>query len=89
MFDQLVDGVRKASESSLNMQQEMFRQWSRAWMAGAPGGLEGVGDWNRAAQRRWVDLGIETLNKHRESLDAAYKSNIQFLEQTLKSAGRI
>ena len=29
MFDQLIDGVRKASESSLQMQQEMFKQWTR------------------------------------------------------------
>ena len=29
MFDQLIDGVRKASESSLQMQQEMLKNWTR------------------------------------------------------------
>ena len=81
MFDQLIDGVRKASESSLQMQQEMFKQWTRLF-AGTPIEPGAPGDWGRTSQKRWVDLGVEILNRHRETLDATYKAGIQIIEQT-------
>jgi hypothetical protein len=85
MFDQIVDGVRKASESSLHMQQEMLKQWTRLWLSSAPGpGL--AGDVNRAAQKKWLELGLEMLEKHRELLDSTYRSGIQVIEQTFQVA---
>ena len=83
MFDQLVDGVRKATESSVQMQQEMFRNLTRAWTSAAPGDGGGAGDFGRSAQKRWLELTIELLNKHRETLDSTYKMAIQILEQSL------
>ena len=84
MFDQLVDGVRKASESSWSVQQELFRNWTRMWLQGVPGGLGMGSDWNRGAQRRWLELGLEMLNKHREALDSTYRAGIQIIEQTFR-----
>jgi len=81
MFDQLIDGVRKASESSLQMQQEMYKQWTRLF-AGTPIEPGTPGEWGRASQKRWVDLGVEILNRHRETLDETYKAGIQIIEQT-------
>jgi hypothetical protein len=82
MFDQLIDGVRKASESSLQMQQEMFKNWARLFSgqaseAGAPA------EWGRTSQKRWAELYVEMLNRHREALDSTYKSGIQIIEQAL------
>lgn len=81
MVDQLFDNFRKASESSLQMQQELFKQWAQQWGSGAPqaGASSDVG---RTVQKRWVELGVELLNKHRESLDATYRSGIQIIEQS-------
>jgi len=81
MFDNLIDGVRKASESSLQMQQEMFKQWTRMFTgATQEGGAQT--EWNRASQRRWLELGIDMMNRHREALDGMYRSGIQLIEQT-------
>jgi hypothetical protein len=82
MFDQLVDGVRKASESSMQMQQEMFRNWTRLLLSATPGVGAAGGDWDRTSHKRWLELGLEMLNKHRESLDSTYKAGIQIIEQT-------
>jgi hypothetical protein len=81
MFEQIIDGVRKASESSLQMQQEMFRHFTRMWGSLAPAGAGIPSDWGRGSQKRWLELGLEMLNKHREALDATYKSGIQLIEQ--------
>jgi len=80
MFDQLIDGVKKASESSLQMQQEMFKNWTKLFSgqgaaAGAPA------EWGRASQKRWAELCVEMLNRHREALDGTYKSGIQIIEE--------
>jgi hypothetical protein len=84
MFDQLFDSFRKASESSLQMQQDVFRQWTQQWLA-APSSAAGAStEWSRDLQKRWVDLTLELLNDHRTSLDAAYKSAIQAVEQTFR-----
>jgi hypothetical protein len=85
MFDQLIDGVRKASESSLQMQQEMFKHWTRlftgpAQEAGAQAGAQA--EWGHTSQKRWLELGVDMLNRHREAVDTIYKSGIQLIEQT-------
>jgi hypothetical protein len=86
MFDQIVDGVRKASESSLHMQQEMLKQWTRLWLSTAPGPNGLAGDVNRVAQKKWLELGLEMLEKHRAVLDSTYRSGIQLIEQTFQVA---
>ncbi len=83
MFDQMLDGFRKASESSLQMQQDFFRHWTQQWLA-TPGVAGASPEWTRSIQKRWLDLSIEVLNKHRESLDSGYRSGIQTIEQTLR-----
>ena len=80
MFDQLIDGVRKASESSMQMQQEMLKNWTR--MFSAPMAEAGVpADWGKGSQKRWLELGVEMLNRQREAVDGMYKSGIQIIEQ--------
>jgi hypothetical protein len=87
MFDQLFDGVRKASESSWQMQQEMFRNWTRMWLNAAPGPIGAISpatDFGRGSQRRWLELGLEMLNKHREAIDSTYRAGIQIIEQSFR-----
>jgi hypothetical protein len=38
----------------------------------------------QAMQRRWAELALEFLRKQRESMDAAYASGIQIIEQTFR-----
>ena len=83
MFDQVFESFRKASESSLQMQQDMFKQWSQQWLSAAPTGGASA-EWGGAFQKRWSELALDVLNKQRESLDTMYRSGIQVLEQTLR-----
>jgi hypothetical protein len=83
MFEELVDGVRRASESTLQLQQEMFGNWTRQWLSAAPSGAAPQAGENGAAQKRWFELGLEMLHKHRETLDSTYRSAIQLLETAM------
>ena len=83
MFDQLFESFRKASESSLRAQQEIFKQWVQQW----PSTTNATGasaEWTAAFQKRWLEAATESLNKHRELLDSAYKAGIDMIEQTFR-----
>ena len=90
MIDQVFDNFRKASESTVQLQQEFFKQWTSQWTAGAPT-LPGVSidaaAWTQQAhtfQKRWLETLTEMMNKHRESLDAQYKAGIRAIEESFR-----
>lgn len=84
MFDLLFETFRKASESSMQMPLDMYKAWTQQWMAAQPSAAGASVEWTRSFQKRWTDFTIESLNKHRESLDSIYRSGIQLIEQTFR-----
>ena len=36
MFDRVLEGFRKASESTLQMQQDLFKSWTQQWLSAQP-----------------------------------------------------
>jgi hypothetical protein len=84
MIDQLFESFRKASESSMQMQRDLFQQWSQQWLGGPFTTATNSTEWYRTLQRRWFDLTISVMNKNREALDAAYRSGIEALEQLFR-----
>jgi hypothetical protein len=86
MLDQMLDNFRKASEASLQLQQDLIRQFTQQWLYAQPLATGAATDWGRSFQKRLFELTIDTLNRQRETLDAAYKTGIQVLEQTYQAA---
>jgi hypothetical protein len=83
MFNRMFEDFSKASESSLQLQQEMLRVWTQQWLS-APQNLGISADLARTLEKRWIELAIEMLNKHREALESTYASGIQVIEQTFR-----
>jgi hypothetical protein len=84
MIDQVFESLRKAQESSLQMHQGMMNFWTQPWrMASSSGDGQ---EWGRDMQRRWAELTVEILDKHRASLDSMYRGAIQVIEQSFKLA---
>jgi hypothetical protein len=82
MFDQVFESFRRASISSLQMQQDLFKQWSQQWPS-APLNAMGVSaDWVQRFQKRWFEFTIDSLNRQRELLDSMFRALIQVLEQS-------
>jgi len=95
MFDQVLDNFRKASESTIQFQQEMFRQWSRQW-AQAPGVSKTAsapfadpGAWAEQFhefQTYWAKSVTELLKKHKDTLDAQYETGVKTIEDAFRVA---
>lgn len=79
--DQMFESFRRASVSSLQLQQEVWKQWTgqMPWTVNAAGGSV---DSIQQLQKRWAEFASESLDRHRESLDALYKLAIQAFAQT-------
>ena len=84
MFAQLFDSFRKASESSLQAQQDLFKRWAQQWPSFPIGGGATPNEWTDAWHKRWLESTSEALNKHRELLDVTYTSGIEVIEQAFK-----
>jgi hypothetical protein len=92
MFDQVLDCFRKATDSTIQIQQEMFRQWvqqlSQVPGVPTPGSLL-VNGWNdqvHVIQKKWSQTVTDMLNKHRENLDAQYRAGIRIIEEAFRVA---
>jgi hypothetical protein len=86
MDDQLFDSFRKASESSLQMQQEMLKHWTERLAGSAPPAPTVSSDTSQHVQKRWLALGLEMLDKHRASLDSTYAAGLRLIEQSFRAA---
>jgi hypothetical protein len=81
MFDQLFDGFRKASESSIVAQQEMIKQWVQQWPTASLSAAGSAIERNSEFHKKWVESATGTLTRQRELLDTACKSGVQLIEQ--------
>ena len=90
MFDQVLDNLRKATDSTIQLQQEMYRQWFQQWtqMPGVPTPgtmlVSGWADQVHAFQRRWSQTVTDLLNKHRETVDSQYRAGIRTIEDAFR-----
>ena len=98
MFDVILENYRKATESTMKLQQDMLRSWTGQFFGGQSFGFPLVGgpvsgsalpggallEQLSAAQKKWGETVTEMLNKHRESLDAQYRAGIKTIEDAFK-----
>ena len=90
MFDQVFDNFRKASETTLRAQQDLFHQWMTQWpmfpMGPKTPGSDGVvGEQARSFQKQWTDIVTALMTKHCEALDAQYRAGIRTIEDALRT----
>ncbi len=80
-LDQMFESFRRASMSSLQLQQELFKQWTQQWPATPLSATGFSTEWIQKLQKRWFEFTSESLNRQREMTDSLYKSLIQMVEQ--------
>ena len=96
MFDQMTETFRKATESTLQLQQEMFRNWTSQWSQAAgvavPGTSAATGVATGAAwmeqvhafQKAWSNQVTDLMNRHRDALDTQYREGIRTIEDAFR-----
>jgi hypothetical protein len=82
MFDQAFESLRKATESSIALQQEMFRKWMSLWPA-IPVSTFPFSELQKF-QKKWVEVVGELLKKKNESLEAQFKAGLQNIEDAFR-----
>jgi hypothetical protein len=91
MYEQVLESMRKATESSLRMQQDVLQQWSALW-PGLPGpGLPGLpsaqGVWMDKVlefRRQWSNAVSDLAHKHRNTVDRQYQAALEALDEALR-----
>jgi len=82
MFDPVFDSLRKATEVSLQMQQDMFKKWTALWPGMAPQAT--WGDQAQKFQKKWAETVTEMVKKQNELLEAQFKAGLQNLEDAFR-----
>jgi len=73
MYGQIFENLRKATESAIRAQQEMFQTWANFW-TGGPAQLQAV-------QKKWADTFGELLKKQQEALEAQFNAGLKMIEE--------
>jgi hypothetical protein len=89
MFEEVFDSFRKATETTLQAQQDLFRQWTSQWpmipMAPTTSSSTGVTEQARSFQKQWTECVTSLMTKHCEALDAQYRAGIRTIEDALRT----
>ncbi|HEX8202090.1 MAG TPA: hypothetical protein VF590_16565 [Isosphaeraceae bacterium] len=91
MFDQILESYRQATESTMQLQQMMLRNWTQQWPQQWPGAMGMIptpatawAETAQAAQKNWSETVTDMLTKHRETLDAQYRAGIRTIEDAFR-----
>jgi hypothetical protein len=79
MFDQVFESLRKATESSITLQQELFRKWIGLW-PGIPVSTFPFTELQKF-QKKWVEVVGELMKKQNETLQTQFKAGLQNIEE--------
>ena len=82
MVEQVFDNFRKASETTLRAQHDLFQQWMTHWpmfpmgptTPASDGVVSEVSEQARSFQKQWTDIVTALMTKHCEALDAQYRA---------------
>jgi hypothetical protein len=86
MFEQLLDSFRRASESTVQGQQQLFKQWLQQ-VPGAPSTPSaGPFEWSQKVHQQWLESLGETLNRQRDLLESSYRKGAQLIEQASRTS---
>jgi hypothetical protein len=85
MFEPVFASLKKVTETTLRMQQEMYEKWVSLW----PGVRPAQAAFTEPAlkfQKKWAEFYEETLKKQRETLEAQFKAGLKNIEDAFRLA---
>jgi hypothetical protein len=83
MFNQVCEDFRRATEATVQMQQEIFKTWLNSWPV-APARPTIYGEQMQQFQKKWAEAFGETLKRQQEVNGDHFKIGLENLEKTCK-----
>jgi hypothetical protein len=85
MVEQMFDSLRTATESSIHMQQEMFKTWLGMW-PGVPAAVNGGEPFKKyqKVQQKWAAFVAEMVQKQREVMEAQFSAGLKNIEEAFR-----
>jgi len=85
MFEPVFDNLKKVTETTLRMQQEMFEKWVSLWPGVRPT-QAAFAEPAQKFQKKWAEFYEETLKKQRATLEAQFKAGLKNIEEAFRLA---
>jgi hypothetical protein len=85
MFDPVFESLRIATESTIGMQQEMYKKWVSAWPGFSPYRVAGAGDVG-GFQKKWVEIVDELIKKQGASMETAFNAGLHNIKDAFRVA---
>jgi hypothetical protein len=86
MFDQVLESLRKATDTKVQMQQDMFRKWVSLW-PGVPASAPLWGDQAQRVQQfqqQWAEMVTDLIRRQREGVEASFQLGLQNIEKVFQ-----
>ena len=83
MFNQVFENFRRATEATVQLQQEMFKTWINLW-PGIPAASPSWGEQVQQFQKKWSEALGEMLKRQREVTGAQFKAGLQNIEKAFQ-----
>jgi len=83
MAEQVLENIRKMTESAFQAQQEVFRHWTDCW-TGKAGFRTTSGEASQVFARKWTEACSDLLKKQRESLEVQFNSILKAIEAAFR-----
>jgi hypothetical protein len=84
MFEDVLENLRKATESTIQVQQEMYKKWVGLWP-----GVASQPAWGEPSQRfqkKWAEIVGELVKKQREILETQFSAGLRNIEEAFHLA---
>lgn len=85
MFTNVMDNFRQATETTVHMQQELFKQWLSLWPIPSPSAPR-WGEQVQQFQKKWSEALNELVKKQAEVTEAQFKAGLQNIEKAFQVA---
>jgi hypothetical protein len=86
MFTNVMDNFRQATEATVHLQQELFKQWISLWPWPSPPTASPWGEQVHQFQKKWSEALNELVKKQAEVTEAQFKAGLQNIEKAFQLA---
>jgi len=85
MFEPVFDNLKKVTETTLRMQQEMFEKWVSLWPGVRPT-QAAFAEPAQKFQKKWAEFYEGALKKQRDTLETQFKAGLKNIEEAFRLA---